>query len=102
MSKAILVMDMPESCFYCDCCHTKDYDYRHKIDGEKFCGIENMEVSRYYRQAYDDIYVKPDWCPLKELPEKYDMDNVACDRDYDGEYEYGYNACINEILGEKE
>ena len=23
MSKAILVMDMPDSCFHCDCCHEK-------------------------------------------------------------------------------
>lgn len=56
------VENVPQSCEFCDCCHTKDYDSRHKIDGEKSCGIKNMEVSRYY-----DAEEKPDWCPLEEV-----------------------------------
>lgn len=36
MSKAILVMDMPDSCFHCDFCHEKHYDNRYRIEGEKF------------------------------------------------------------------
>ena len=95
MSKAILVMDMPESCFYCDCCHIKDYYYRRKIYDEKFCGIENMEVTFYHDQAYYDNYTKPDWCPLKPLPEKEDV-NLFNDR---AGYSLGWNACIDEILG---
>ena len=36
------VENLPKNCAYCDCCHTRDYDSRHQIDGEKFCGIENV------------------------------------------------------------
>lgn len=57
------VESLPKNCFYCDCCHTRDYDSRYRIDGEKFCGIENIEI--------DDCcdYDRPDWCPLKKIPE---------------------------------
>ena len=41
MNKSFYVLNTPLSCFTCDCCHTKDYDYRKQIDSEKFCGIEN-------------------------------------------------------------
>lgn len=56
---------LPQSCFYCDCCHTKDYDSRYRFDGERFCGIENIEVDHYY--DYDKVG-RPDWCPLREIP----------------------------------
>lgn len=60
------VEDLPKSCFYCDCCHTKDYDRRYKIDGEKFCGIENTEIN-YYKYYNDETGCRPDWCPLIEI-----------------------------------
>lgn len=58
---------LPKSCFYCDCCHTKDYDGRYKFDGEKFCGIENIEVDNYYDHN-EETGSRPNWCPLRELP----------------------------------
>ena len=61
---------LPRSCFYCDCCHTKEYNNRHKIDGEKFCGIENMEVGYYFDHNYEDNNGRPEWCPLRELPDE--------------------------------
>lgn len=83
MNKAVLVIDMPERCKECMC----------YVLGasNNFCEVTKFVIL--------DNTTKPDWCPLKELPEKYDMDNMVCDRDWDGEYEYGYNACIDEILG---
>ena len=63
------VESLPRSCFFCDCCHTKDYDCKHKSDGEKFCGIENMEVGYYYDHNYEDNAGRPDWCPLREIPD---------------------------------
>lgn len=59
------VEEVPQSCWFCDCCHTKDYDSRYKIDGDKFCGIENMEVNDYY-----ETQRKPDWCPLREISDE--------------------------------
>ena len=38
------VENLPKNCAYCDCCHTRDYDHRYQIDGEKFCGIENVDI----------------------------------------------------------
>lgn len=93
MSKSILVIDTPEGCIRCDCCHTKYYDFRERIDGEKICGIENMNVDDYC----DGINLrKPDWCPLRDFPEK------KCENKYYNEYERGiidgFNTCIEEIL----
>lgn len=83
MSKAILVIDMPEMCIDCD--------FSYARLGIPYCYIteERLESFRY----------KPNWCPLKPIPDKYDMSIPVHDRDYTGDYEYGYNACIDEILG---
>lgn len=59
------VENLPNSCYECSCCHTKDYNSRYKLDGEKFCGITNIEVDNHYN--YND---RPNWCPLREIPRK--------------------------------
>ena len=65
------VDSLPSSCLYCDCCHTKDYDRRYNINGEKFCGIENVEIGDY-SNYYEDNNDRPDWCPLREIPDCLD------------------------------
>lgn len=62
MSKAILIMDMPERCKDCDAyvCY-KQYA---GDPGDEFCGMKHEEVNGGE---------KPDWCPLRELPEKQKM-----------------------------
>ena len=80
----IFVEELPRSCFYCDCCHERYYDPRKRWEGNKFCGIEDIDVDKYYQAAYDDILERPDWCPLECIP---------------GE-EAGWNAFRREILGE--
>ena len=67
MSKGIIITDIPENCYYCDFCHTKDYDNIYRIDGEKFCGIENMNVDNYCDIDFDGFVSRPDWCPIKPL-----------------------------------
>ena len=52
--------------------------------------------------GFNNTIPKPDWCPLKPLPEKYDIEaerNKPHDIDCDWEFESGYNVCIDEILG---
>lgn len=46
-----------------------------------------------------EIYLdkKPDWCPLKPMPEKKQHTLYSV-----GAWNSGYNACIDEILGDKE
>ena len=96
MDKVILVMDDPMFCFNCPLARERPFR------GGYVCGIGHPgEYSFVW--VYDAVdmesEIKPDWCPLKPVPEKYNMD-ATYDRDYDMEYEYGYNACIDEILGE--
>ena len=100
MSKAILIIDMPEGCSYCDFCYTRNYDSYYKIDGEKYCCIEELSVNDYYNG--EKPRNKPNWCPLKPLPKKKDTSkydgycmNTACT-----ERHRGWNACLDEILKE--
>lgn len=85
MSKAILVIDMPEHCGYCDFCYYSD---------------GRIPSCQLKLRAIDDYKIKPDWCPLKPMPEK----SLTGNSDYLqwGDWEDGYNACIDEILGEQE
>jgi len=86
MSKSILVINTPNSCAECP------------LFGDFYSDM-TCKANRYgINYPYPKDF-RQDWCPLKPLPEKCDMGNVVCDRDYDGDYEYGYNACIDEILG---
>jgi hypothetical protein len=86
MSKSIIAIETPYDCSNCPLCSEDHMTYR------DYCRITN-----YHIFTSD----KPYWCPLKPLPEKYDMETaITHDLDYDGDYEYGYNACIDEILGE--
>lgn len=60
MSKAILVIDMPECCADCPC----SFFERDNPKLNLICGIEQED-------AYN--VGKPDWCPLKEMPETIDI-----------------------------
>ena len=86
MGKAILVMDMPGSCFGCNLCHINS------SGGEDRC--QAFEVSR---PVNSETYEKPDWCPLRELPEKANHPDY-CDN---GRFDKGWNACLDKILKER-
>lgn len=75
MSKSILVIDTPENCFKCD------------LKDGYFCG----KTKRWIDEA---CFPKPDWCPLRDLPEKMPEEN----RWFSEDYEKGRNDCIDEIL----
>ena len=82
MSKAMLIMDMPESCAEC-----KLY-VKGKYRTDK-CRITMLEMNNKFG--------KPSWCPLRELPERWEPTSLD-----DDAYYMGYNACIDEILGGKD
>lgn len=75
MSKAVLVMNMPQNCFKC------------KLQDFATCRIAN-------KCHVGDK--RPDWCPLRELPEKKlaDTDLLTMES---GIVE-GWNACLDKIL----
>ena len=84
--KAILIIDIPNSCYDCPCYYE---------DKDK-CEVRNQ-------RAIADIGI-PSWCPLRPLPSnkemKGDWENVV-DVWVDGA-KYGYNKCLKEITGETE
>lgn len=87
MSKAVLVLDMPESCSKCDYMANALYD-------------GNVCILKVVAENYKKIgnVIKPDWCPLWELPEKR-PEEAPITYSHFGAYNDGWNACIDEITG---
>lgn len=82
--KALLVMDMPESCDKC----------KIRAINLAWCNIARKSTSHYPSGKPMDERNRPDWCPLKPMPEK-----MNCPPMNGANYEAGWNACIDEILG---
>lgn len=91
MPKAVLVMDMPESCSKCK--------FIYEFQGIKKCQLMNVLNNGASKLSQSTFTQKRhDWCPLRELPENVHNDN-GYDEYSDG-YDAGFNACLNEIAGE--
>lgn len=78
MSKSVLVIDTPEDCGKC------------KFISEFWCRAMGDR-----RVPNNDVI--PDWCPLIDLPEKDNFDDLY-DEYYTG-YHDGWNDCLREITG---
>lgn len=83
-NKAILIIDMPENCNECNFS---------SVDGD-WCQFHG-EIS-----FCEYVSRKPDDCPLKPMPEK----SYTGKSDYLqwGDWEDGWNACIDAITGSEE
>ena len=79
MSKAILVIDMPESCNECNLCYYSD-------GRVQLCYWKDKVIDK----------VKPEWCPLKPAPEEQLVWHN------DDEWIRGYNNCVREIMGRED
>ena len=87
MSKSVLVINTPKYCALCV--------LRSGVN-HPFCRVNNRDIT--------DLSIRPDWCPLKPLPEKMKVTGL-----YNGEhfkaggklpsYKIGWNKCIDEITG---
>ncbi len=68
MSKSVLVIDTPENCLDCQFCYELDEGI------EACCSIMDDDKDKSLMKEIDCEYRycqgKPDWCPLKPLPEK--------------------------------
>ena len=80
MAKAVLIMDMPECCAECAC----SYFERGSKELNLICGATGEDANNVG---------KPDWCPLRELPEKANHPDY-CDN---GRFDKGWNACLDAI-----
>lgn len=93
--KALLVMDMPESC---DTCVFSSVAYDSELfdEGECYCIIKMKSDGIVER-------CKPDWCPLKPVPEKkeaLEVPKIPSLIDFRRKgFQDGWNACIDEIAG---
>ena len=87
MSKACLVLDMPESCMGCNF---------------MYCDIENNEESCQAKETARPVDLekeaKPDWCPLVPLPKKRKTVGKEIENDI-LLYRGGWNSCIDAIAG---
>lgn len=81
MSKSVLVIDTPENCYSC---------YLRKL-------IRNWSYCAVKLEHIKDTSIKPDWCPLMDLPEKDNGDYPA--NTSDAGFAEGWNQCIDEITG---
>lgn len=89
MAKAVLVMDdMPECCADCYCGHFE----RDTKELNLVCGATGEDANNVG---------KPDWCPLRELPERKETHTVL-ELHSNGRWtegmKAGFNACLDEIL----
>lgn len=92
MAKAVLVMDMPESCGECPFCR----------------GLNECKVKKYLvRDRLFTIFTvdaqimeggKPSWCPLRELPEKIPDLEHGYENVEKSIIRIGWNACLDMIL----
>lgn len=81
MPKAVLVMDMPESCDKCPCfC-----DYYSDMN----CRINHRTINYPYPKDF-----RQRWCPLKELPEKEEYNDRGFGTNM---FKAGFNACLAKI-----
>lgn len=87
MSKSVLVMDTPK---YCASCALRSGILH------PFCRANRRDIT--------DLSIRPDWCPLKPVPEKMKLTGVY-GREYfqsNGKmpsYKIGWNDCIDAITG---
>lgn len=83
MAKAVLIMNMPEQvCQKCTLCYETEND-----DEYLCCAVGKLVPDG----------AKPDWCPLRELPEKKTGNSYMNSKEK-GIVE-GWNACLDTIEG---
>ena len=93
MSKSALVIDTPETCLDCMLCFELD-------EGTKaFCLVMDDENDKGLCRDIqcDGGYCqnKPEWCPLKEIPNRRKYGEEFFNGDVKG-----WNDCLKEIIGE--
>lgn len=96
MDKVVLVMNDPTCCVNCPLLRTSH------MPNTWICGIphNNGNVDMVFEPVDIDSDTKPDWCPLRLVPEKYDaLAAIENNPNYDPSYDIGRNDCIDDIIG---
>ena len=88
MSKSILLIETPENCLKCEF-------VGRRLDGTLRCTRNSDSSNVVFGLS------KPDWCPLKEIPEKKKPRKIHDNNlghYHISAFDKGYNKCIDEIL----
>lgn len=93
MAKAVLLMDMPESCSKCK--------FLYEFQGIKKCHLMNVlnnGASKLSQSTFTEK--RHDWCPLRELSEKKDRNSPERVEygNFGTGYIAGFNDCLDKIL----
>ena len=98
MRKSVLVIDTPENCYDCPF----GTAYCGELEYVGYCELADCldyDVILMTEEHYDcESKSRPDWCPLKLLPEKNTTENDMTE--YQCGMVDGRNQCIDEITGE--
>lgn len=90
MSKAILVMDMPESCSKCQ--------FLYEFNGIKKCQLMNTLCNGNSRVSQSNFTIERHCkCPLRDFPEKKEENKY--NNGMEKGYVSGWNTCIDAIEG---
>lgn len=92
MAKAVLVMDMPERCDKCLLLLKIP-----QKDGLALCLARPTNGQEEYNPKREKSW-RPDWCPLRELPERKKLTYTDLCTDCEAS---GWNACLDKILEAK-
>ena len=93
MAKGIIVLDeIPNNCFHC---RLKKRPAGMSFPEDMVCGVAEQSVCQY--KPHNINGTKPEWCPIRTLPDKLESDNRNAHEDFD--YVCGWNDCLNEIEG---
>ena len=90
MAKAVLIMDMPESCSKCK--------FMYEFLGIKKCQLMNVlnnGASKLSQSTFTEK--RHDWCPLRELPEKMPDLEHGYENVEKSITRTGWNACLDAI-----
>lgn len=82
MSKAVLIMDMPECCADC------------QLADDDPSGLYCVPADKYY-DGEESTEDRASFCPLRELPEKKER---RIGEHGERMFRAGFNACLNEIM----
>lgn len=88
--KALSVMEMPKNCDQC----------KIRAINLAWCNIARKSTSHYPSGKPMDERIRPDWCPLKPMPEKKECDLLSVGSKI-RIWREGWNACIDRVLEEK-
>ena len=93
MAKAILIMDMPEQCDKCPLLLKIP-----QKNGLALCLARPTNGQEEYNPKREKSW-RPDWCPLRELPEKKPELKSGYENLSTSIRRVGWNACLDAIEG---